>query len=178
MGASRPAVTPELRSEASMNELLQFEKEKCQDLRRFPMHFRLKLDVCGIKLSKRDWHSFDPAEKTRLLVMPCDTPEQIAVFRERLLAMIGACGGDSIEIQPISPLNAAQSPWRDKAVVPDAVRLHVKALVNDAVNFSRWPELTDLQRFTLIKLTEPGKLKPELRQVLKEFALLPDDGRA
>ena len=85
-----------------MNEMLQFEKEKCRDLRRFPMYFRLKLDLCGIKLSKRDWNRFPFPEKEKLLAMPCETHAQIAAFRERLKAMIRDSDGDSVEFSDIA----------------------------------------------------------------------------
>ncbi|MDQ9169136.1 nitrate reductase associated protein [Oxalobacteraceae bacterium R-40] len=159
-----------------MNEMLQFEIEKCRGLRRFPMYFRLKLDVCGIKLSKRDWISFDLAEKERLISMPCETPEQIMAFREKLKSMIRACGGNSFEFPAIGVLHHGQGPWADKAKVPDTVRQQVNALLNGALNLDRWANLSDLQRFALIKLTTPGKIKPDLRIVLEEFSLL-DDGK-
>lgn len=163
------------KSDAPMNELLQFEQDKCRDPRRFPMHFRLKLDLCGIKLSKRDWHRFDPADKVKLLGMPCETAAQIASFREKLLAMIGACEGDSLQIAPQSASHAGQLPWTDTKRIPEAVRRQVQSLAHEAVDLARWPQLSDLQRFALIKLTAPGQVKPELRQVLKEFSLMPPD---
>ncbi len=154
-----------------MNEMLQFEKEKCRDLRRFPMYFRLKLDLCGIKLSKRDWNSFPFSEKEKLLAMPCETQAQIAAFRARLKAMIRDCDGDSFEF-PDSAANL-QHPWRITTSVPDAVREQIRNVIEESVNLERWPHLSDVQRFALIKLTEPGKTKPALREVLQEFCLLP-----
>lgn len=158
-----------------MNELLQFEKEKCRDLRRFPMYFRLKLDVSGIKLSKRDWNRFALPEKMQLLAMPCTTPQEIAAFRKKLLAMIGACGGDFIEI-PSGPITGSTSyPWTDRKTIPPMVRQQIHALGDDAANPEKWAMLTDLQRFALIKLTQPGHVKEELRLALQEFALLPPE---
>lgn len=156
-----------------MNELLNFEKEKCRDPRCFPMYFRLKLDVCGIKLSKRDWSSFAPAERERLLAMPCETTEQLAAFRNTLKTIIQSCNGGSTEIIPAGEAAASLCPWTNKAVMPEAVRQQVDVLTNGKANLSMWALLSDLQRFTLIKLTEPGKVKKELRMVLEEFAVLP-----
>ncbi|MGV3742945.1 MAG: nitrate reductase associated protein [Burkholderiaceae bacterium] len=158
-----------------MNELLQFEQEKCRDPRRFPMHFRLKLDVCGIKLAKRDWARFDSTTRKALLAVPCETPAQIAAFRTLLLNAIHACGGEVVEIEARMPAGT-HFPWMNRTTVPDSVRLQVTSLVKEAVDFARWAELSDLQRFALIKLTEPGKSKPALRGVLEEFSLLPPDG--
>jgi hypothetical protein len=158
-----------------MNELLSFEKEKCRDPRRFPMYFRLKLDICGIKLCKRDWVRFDFAEKEQLLAMPCETPVQIAAFRKKLLGLVQACGGHALEIEPALASDVARSPWTDKTAIPEAVRQQINFLAQGAVNFTRWAALSDLQRFALIKLTEPGKTRPELRQVLNDFRMLSHD---
>jgi hypothetical protein len=154
-----------------MNEMLQFEKEKCRDLRRFPMYFRLKLDLCGIKLSKRDWNSFPLAEKEKLLAMPCETRAQIAAFREGLKTLIRESNGDSVEFSDSAA--DMQYPWRIKTAVPDRVREQILHIVKEEANLDRWADLSDLQRFALIKLTEPGKTKPALLQVLQEFCLLP-----
>jgi hypothetical protein len=161
-----------------MNELLQFEKEKCRDLRRFPMYFRMKLDVCGIKLSKQDWNSFALPEKMQLLAMPCTTPQQVAAFRKKLIAMIGACDGDFIEVSPGSIMGSNSYPWTDKKNIPPVVRQQIHALGDDAANPEKWAMLSDLQRFALIKLTQPGHLKQELRLALQEFALLPPESDA
>jgi hypothetical protein len=158
-----------------MIELLQFEREKCRDLRRFPMYFRLMLDVCGIKLSKRDWNSFALSEKEHLLAMPCTTPQQIAVFREKLKAMIEACDGDSIEIPSDFITGNTPYPWADKKNIPPTVRQQLHALAVDTTNAENWESLSDLQRFALIKLTQPGHVKQELRLALQEFALLPPE---
>jgi hypothetical protein len=158
-----------------MNELLQFEKEKCRDLRRFPMYFRLKLDVCGIKLSKRDWNSFALPEKMQLLAMPCTTPQEIAAFRKKLIAMIQACTGDSRDIPSLPITGNTSYPWTDKNNIPAMVRQQIHTLADDAVNPEKWAMLSDLQRFALIKLTQPGHLKQELRLALQEFALLPPE---
>ena len=173
--ACRHAI-PISRSDVSMNELLQFEQEKCRDPRRFPMHFRLKLDVCGIKLAKRDWARFDQSAREALLAMSCETPEQMAAFREALLKAVHACGGEVLEIEARTLADTARFPWMNKTTVPENVRKQVTSFLNEAVDFARWAELSDLQRFALIKLTEPGKLKPALRDVLEEFSLLPLDG--
>lgn len=160
-----------------MNELLQFEKEKCQDPRRFPMYFRLKLDLCGIKLSKRDWISFDPAEKERLLAMPCDTPLQIARFRDKLAAMIHTLDREIVplpdELPPTGQMLSPYRSWTDRTRIPAAVSQHIEALGKPIFSLREWAALSDLQRFALIKLTQPGHLKEELRLALEEFALLP-----
>lgn len=161
-----------------MNELLQFEKEKCRDLRRFPMYFRLKLDVCGIKLSKRDWSRFALPEKMQLLAMPCTNPQEIGAFRKKLIAMIQACGGDSREIPSLPITGNTSYPWTDKETIPPMVWQHIHALGDDAANPEKWAKLSDLQRFALIKLTQPGHVKQELLLALQEFALLPPDSGA
>lgn len=156
-----------------MNELLPFEKEKCRDPRRFPMQLRMKLDLCGIKLGKRDWSSFNPAEKKRLLAMPCDTPDHVETFRKTLHDFIQASGGEWLEIDAKFAIPRERLPWSATAPIPESLRRQIRALLNADPDQACWSALSDLQRFALIKLTEPGKVKPELIQALNEFPLWP-----
>jgi hypothetical protein len=142
-----------------MSELLQFEIEKCQGLRRFPMYFRLKLDISGIKLSKRDWNNFPLSEKQQ--------------FCKKLKTMIQACNGELIELSPERGSGEHNYPWTNRTHIPASVEQHLNVLSKDSTHLHAWAALSDLQRFALIKLTQPGHEKEELRIVLEEFSMLP-----
>lgn len=149
------------------DSLFQFEKEKCASLRRFPMHFRLKLDLCGIKLSKRDWITFPIFDKQQLLAMPCETKEEIHAFRSKLKSMISACSGDSIEVAPVGEL----APWKNTSTVPASIQKQISGLNMTPPSLDQWMRLNELQRFALLKLTREGHLKKEISRVLDEFDL-------
>jgi hypothetical protein len=152
-----------------MHDLFQFEKDKCATLQRFPMHFRLRLDLCGIKLSKRDWNVFGLSDKQELLSMPCETQEEIQAFRRKLKAMIAGCNGDSIEVEPVGEL----APWKNTAAVPTSIQKQISGLDMTPPSLSQWVRLNELQRFALLKLTREGHVKKEIGQVLDEFDLNP-----
>lgn len=151
------------------DSLFQFEKEKCATLQRFPMHFRLKLDLCGIKLSKRDWIAFPISDKQQLLAMPCEAKEEIRAFRDKLKSLISACSGNSIDVEPVGEL----APWKNTSTIPASIQQQIRGLNMTPPNLDQWIRLNELQRFALLKLTRKGQLKKEIGRVLDEFDLTP-----
>lgn len=150
-----------------MGNLFQFEQDKYYPLRRVPMAIRFKLDLCGIKLTIRDWSQFSREDREKILDMACDTPGQIAEVRDRLKGLIVSCKGDSTETAPVD----GQPAWTIVNAIPDAVCKQIEALQIPAPTLAQWAALSDLQRFALIKLTREGHENKKLPLALKEFGL-------
>jgi hypothetical protein len=149
--------------------LFQFEQDKYYPLRRIPMVIRMKLDISGIKLTIGDWSKFSREDRERLVVMPCALPDEITAFRERLLELIEACNGESVQIAPLN----GKAAWMDISTVPDSVSRQIQALSQSAPTVAQWAALSDLQRFALSKLTREGHENKKLPLALKEFGLVP-----
>lgn len=156
-----------MNNEAYRKHLFQYEQDKHYPLRRIPMIMRMKLDLCGVKLSIGDWSKFSREDREQLVTMPYQTPEQIAALRHRLLELVAAVDGDSTETEPVG----ASPPWTITSTLPPAVCRQIQALGCPAPTLEQWAGLTDLQRFALLKLTREGHENKKLPLALKEFSL-------
>jgi hypothetical protein len=154
-------------TEAFREHLFQYEQDKYYPLRRIPMIMRLKLDLCGIKLSIGDWSKFSRDEREALVMMPYATPAEIATIRSLLLELIAAYQGDSTETAAVSD----NARWADTSTIPESVSKQILALGMPAPTLEQWAGLTDLQRFALMKLTREGHENKKLSLALKEFCL-------
>lgn len=150
-----------------MENLFQFEQDKYYALRRIPMIMRLKLDLCGIKLTIGDWSKFPRADREQLVAMPYQTPEQIAAIHKRLKELIAACDGDSTETEPVEP----PAPWSVIDAVPHTITEYLREQALPVPSLQQWSNLTDLQRFALLKLTRRGHENKKLPLALREFDL-------
>jgi hypothetical protein len=153
---------------AFTEHLFQYEQDKYYPLRRIPMNMRLKLDLCGIKLTVGDWSKFSREDREKLVMMPYEKPEEITAIRKRLLELIAACEGDSTETEPV----CNPAPWTATSSVPATVCKYIEALGLSAPTQAQWEELSDVQRFALLKLTRDGHENKKLPLALKEFGLL------
>lgn len=156
-----------------MDYLFQFEQDKYYALRRIPMAMRIKLDLCGIKLSLRDWSKFSRSDRETLAALPYATEAQLAAFRARVEQLVAMIDGDSTTTEPC----VRPTPWELKDEVPGSVRRQLDALGVPAPTVEQWSSLSDLQRYALIKLTREGGKNEKLPAALNEFCLLPA-GRA
>lgn len=150
-----------------MENLFQFEQDKYYALRRIPIIMRLKLDLCGIKLTIGDWSKFPRADREQLVAMPYQTPEHIAAIRKRLKELIAACDGESMETEPVE----MPAPWNVSDAVPYTVTEYLREHALPVPSLQQWSNLSDLQRFALLKLTRQGHENKKLPLALKEFGL-------
>lgn len=157
-----------------MDYLFQFEQDKYYALRRIPMAMRIKLDLCGIKLSLRDWSKFSRSDREALAALPYATEAQLAAFRARVEQLVTAIEGDSTTTAPC----VRPAPWELKDEVPGSVSRQLDTLGVPAPTVEQWMALTDLQRYALIKLTREGGKNEKLPAALKEFRLMPTGGVA
>ena len=150
-----------------MDYLFQFEQDKYYALRRFPMAMRIKLDLCGYKLSIRDWSKLSRADRETLAAMPYDTTPQLDTFRERVKELVVAIQGDSTETQPCD----RPALWENIDEVPALTRELIAAQDIIPPTPVQWAALSLLQRYTLVKLTREGAKNEKLPAALREFGL-------
>lgn len=57
------------------------------DLTWIPRAVRHKLDLAGIRIHLADWQRMSPEERRELVALPCQSPDEVAVFRARTLEL-------------------------------------------------------------------------------------------
>ena len=149
-----------------MTDFFQFEADFVDSLRCIPMHVRLKLDTCGIKLKLAQWNHFSTAEREALVEKPCTTESEIKAYREFLQQLIQEHNGTADEI-PVEPHPA----WMDATTIP--LNLQEKAQeIGALVTPQQWTALTPVQRFALIKLSRSNHENENFLPAMQEFHLL------
>jgi hypothetical protein len=154
-----------------MDYLFQFEQDKYYALRRIPMAMRIKLDLCGVKLSIRDWSKFSREDREVLADMSYESQQQLFAFRTRVMELIAAIAGDSAETHPC----ARPAPWEIRDEISSQVGRQMITLGVPEPTLVQWAALSDLQRYALVKLTREGAKNEKLPAALKEFGLMPAD---
>ncbi|MEH2167204.1 MAG: nitrate reductase associated protein [Nostoc sp.] len=149
-----------------MTDFFQFEADFVDSLRCIPMQVRCKLDTCGIKLKLSDWNRMTTDERQALVELPCTTETEIQFYREYIEKLIIQRTGIPTKKLPIEPHPA----WLDSATVP--VNLQEKAQeIGVTLTQQNWAALTPLQRFALIKLSQPGHENKNFPRAIAEFHL-------
>lgn len=153
---------------ASGPMLFAFESDFSGSLRCIPMIVRLKLDLCGVKLSLRQWSRFTRDDRAALVEDPCETAAEAAAYGLALSGLIADRAGETAVSLPIDPAPA----WADTSRVPERVAAYVEGLGLAALTLGQWGRLSVLQRFALFKLTRPGHDNDNLVPAMREFGLL------
>jgi hypothetical protein len=151
----------------SDTQLFAFEQDFVATLRCIPMAVRLKLDVCGIKLSLRQWSRFAAVERSGLLLSPCSTPAEIAAYRAALVALVAARANEAAK--PL--LEPPCGQWDDAAQVPPRVTEFARSRGLAPPSRDGWRQLTRLQRFALIKLTRDNHDNVNFAPAMQEFGM-------
>jgi hypothetical protein len=157
----------------SDTHLFAFEQDFVATLRCIPMAVRLKLDVCGIKLSLRQWSRFTEVDRRGLLLAQCSTPAEVAAYREALVALVAVRANEAAK--PLVDPPCGQ--WDDSARVPPGVTAYARSLGLAPPSRDRWRRLTRLQRFALIKLTRDNHDNVNFAPAMQEFGLGLSSGR-
>jgi hypothetical protein len=144
-----------------------FEADFVDSLRCIPMIVRLKLDTCGVKLKLAEWNHFTQAECQQLVELPCDRDSEITVYKEYVSQLIFQHTGQEASLLPIDP----QPPWSNDRDIPASI--NTKAVeVGVKIDLLQWQNLTNIQRFALIKLTRSQHENNNFIPALQEFGLL------
>lgn len=145
----------------------EFERDFAESgIRCIPMIVRFKLDACGIKLKLTEWSRMKAHERGWLVTAPCGSTREIADYREALRTLIfQRSGSDATEI-PIEERPA----WSQVDVIPITVKekLHESGYV---LTLQQWRGLSGLQRFALVKLSNPGHENKNFPKAMAEFGL-------
>lgn len=151
-------------------EYFLFEEDFVEkNIRCIPMIVRFKMDAAGIKLRLAEWAQFKPAERITLAVKECATPAEVDAYREYLAALIaGRCGHEA------TYMDVDHDPeWARLTSVPDSLQEKANEF-GWMISLSQWQQLTDLQRFALVKLKRPGHENKNFPKAMREFGLTED----
>ena len=150
------------------NQLFAFEDDFVASLRCIPMAVRLKLDRSGIKLSLRQWSRFTREDRQALLDAPCRTCGEVAAYRERLVELVALRAKEEAK-----PLAEPPAPiWESPMATPPVVASFAKSVGVSPPTARAWGELTELQRFALIKLTRDSHDNVNFVPAMREFGLV------
>jgi hypothetical protein len=147
-----------------------FEADFTEDnIRCIPMIVRFKLDACGIKLKLKEWSKMTVEERENLAVLPCESTIEQNSYREYLKRVIYHHTGDL----------ATEIPVMEKPIwaVVDEIPYPVQEKLTQfdwSISAQKWKELSDLQRFALLKLSYPGHENRNFPRAVREFNLLQD----
>ncbi len=149
-------------------QLFAFEDDFVASLRCIPMAVRLKLDRSGIKLTLRQWSRFTRDDRRDLLDAPCRTAEEVATYRARLVDLVALRAKEEAK-----PLGELPAPIWESALAPPLVVASFAASVGVTPPSARaWGELSELQRFALIKLTRDNHDNVNFIPAMREFGLV------
>jgi hypothetical protein len=144
-----------------------FESDMERSLSYIPMAVRFKLDKCGVKISLDQWHRLPQPNREYFLRGRCNSASEIATYRRALCNAIKSMTGE----EPCSIETNTNPPWNDPEL-PNTVRKKALELELAVPTPFQWRNLTELQRFALVKLSHDGNHHRNLIPALREFALL------
>jgi len=149
--------------------LFEFESDFVATLRCIPMSVRFKLDRVGVKLTLRQWSRFTHEDRERLLHQPCETEDDIATYRARLVDLVALRAGEQAKALAEPPDEA----WRDKSATPPAVVRRSANVGLSPPTADEWSGLSDIERFVLLKLSRDNHDNVNFAPALREFGLRP-----
>lgn len=144
-----------------------FEDEFVDDLRCIPMVVRFKLDTCGIKLKLAQWNQFSEDEREQFIFQPCTDEDEIDDYRMFLSDLVFMYAETEATEIPVEENPA----WLNTSAIPEALIETAKAS-DITISLKQWQALSPLQRFALIKLSQPGHESKNFLPALKEFKLI------
>ena len=150
------------------NQIFGFETDFAGTLRCIPMAVRLKLDLCGVKLSLRQWSQFTRDDRAELLDAPCEMADEQRSYHDRLVSLIEQRTGELAVELPIDP-----SPeWLDARRPPSRICDYAASRGLEPPTSRAWAALAPLRRFALFKLTRPGHDNDNFIPAMCEFGML------
>ena len=148
-------------------EYFKFEEEFMENnMRCVPMIIRFKMDKVGIKLKLSEWKKFSTDERIELALMSCNNDEEIrrySDFLERLIQKYTGRYPTTFEIDKTPS-------WNDLQTLPENLSRKLSEL-DQNLSIETWRNLSDLQRFALLKLCRKGHANKNFPNAMKEFNL-------
>ena len=158
-----------------MLQFFEFEAEFVDSLRCIPMQVRYKLDTCGIKLKLQHWHSFSTLQRQTLIDLPCETADEIKIYRENLRSQVF----QNLHTYPSDLPIDANPAWLQSESIPSCVLEQLQELEIAIASpqlqeewQKKWQKLTPLQRFALIKLSKSDHENNNFLPALQEFGIV------
>ena len=148
-------------------EYFNFEEDFVEkNIRCIPMIVRFKMDKAGIKLKLAEWSIFSVEERIQLAMMPCNIKGDAKLYHDFLAGLIKHYTDKEATILAID-----QYPlWIEGNDVPGILLERLQSF-NWDIPGQQWSELTNLQRFALLKLCKPGHESKNFPRAMKEFGL-------
>ncbi len=147
--------------------LFAFEDDFVATLRCIPMAVRFKLDLCGVKLSLRQWSRLSAEDRRELLMTPCDRPAEAETYRRQLTHLIEEKTGGGVKPLP----EGSTVPWDQPERTPEAVKVFAASIDVAPPADLAWSGLTPLQRFVLLKLSRDNHDNVNFLPAMAEFKL-------
>lgn len=145
--------------------VFNFEPDDVRSLTYIPLRFRMKLDLCALHLSQRQWNSLPHAVRLSLLSAPCQTEGETAQLRQDIARAVHEAGGGGVlELEK-------QAPAWQSSEVPAQVGQMLDLLRLPRIGTEAWREMSDDRRFALFRLTRYGHTR-NLEAALREFGLV------
>lgn len=149
-------------------DIFQFEKDFAGALYCIPMVVRRKLDLCGVKVSLKQWNKFALDEREHMVVQSCESASEIDAYGRYVVNVI-----ENRTHEPAQLLERdAGAEWNDAKSVPQRVSAYSIERGVEAPTLAQWAALTPLQRFAIFKLTRPGHSNENFVPAMREFGLI------
>lgn len=153
---------------STSNEIFQFEKDFAGALYCIPMAVRRKLDLCGVKVSLKQWNRFALEERERMVAQSCETPAEVDEYSRYVTNVI-----ENRTDEPAKLLERDDgAEWNDAKSVPQRVLDYSIERNVRPPTIAQWAALTPLQRFAIFKLTRPGHSNENFVPAMREFGLI------
>jgi hypothetical protein len=146
----------------------KFEEDFVEEnIRCIPMCVRFKLDACGIKLQLSEWSKMSVAERNNLAEMSCITDKDIRKYKSYLKHILF-----NYTSKKATELSVDQNlVWSNVYKIPQLLIEKLEEF-EWVISLRQWKELSNLQRFVLMKLCKPGHENKNFPMAVKEFGLI------
>jgi hypothetical protein len=145
----------------------QFENELVEkNIRCIPMIVRFKLDACGIKLKLNEWCLLSTEERNLLVYQECKSAEERVAYKRMLQTLVLDKTGQeaaNLKIESIPDWSKTENIFKNLEVKAKKFGL--------IISVEKWQQLSNLQRFALIKLSSQNHESKNLPKALTEFGL-------
>ncbi len=149
-------------------EYFLFEEDFVEkNVRCIPMIVRFKMDHAGIKLKLAEWSRFSVGERIELAKMPCGNEREAGSYNKHLAGLIRKYTGLDATAMTVDKNPA----WADVSSVPEMLNKKLEGF-GWYISVEQWRELSNLQRFTLLKLCREGHENKNFPRAMKEFKLI------
>lgn len=149
-------------------EYFDFEEDFIEEnVRCIPMIVRFKMDAAGIKLKLSEWSRFSEQERVRLALMSAISEDEVRAYKNHLIQLVFKYTGEEATLMQTE----VKPEWAELAAIPAI--LEEKAKESDLIiTVEQWRRLTDLQRFSLLKLCKQGHESKNFSKAIVEFGLI------